>query len=214
MADASGDIIGPLAPQDLVTQAFVPTALGWVLQIYLSGSASTLVVQYMTNRQAQQAGFLTLNHILLAVCTAACLASTGMNMHETIHYMVSQTRSIDGMIDSYIPDDIFVTIPQGAAGLAAQIYFSRRCYKLIGNSRIFAIVITLPMLAAFAAAVTSAPALYIPFSLNDTLSVAEIWLWSTAATDLIIAGVLVVCMARTKSGFSSHTGMPRLLLGT
>lgn len=178
------DDLLPTAPQIVATRILVPCIVGWGLQLFLSGIAAMRALPHMRRRQAIPGA-----RVLLIVATLANLVLAACVYWEIAAYMIDQARStVD--LNAYKLADVLNPIPACISATATQMFMTIRCWRIANRNLWILAVMTLLMIAVFAACIWGIAFNYL-YSLDNLAAVdmfapTQWWLWGSTGQSTML----------------------------
>ncbi|GAA5902558.1 hypothetical protein JCM8208_006923 [Rhodotorula glutinis] len=201
------DLYGPLARQDIATAVLAPYLTGLVAQLLLSGLYLGL---FLSSRRELGQHARKVKAVSWVVC-ALVVCCVGMACEELIDTGVSQDRDTDSLFAGP-PQSNVLPILGGLTGAVCQAFLMVRAAALFPSRSVriaFYVVTSAAILLALAgAALFSAMGFLITEGKLAPLqyfTAEAIWLWSSAAADLLISLALAHTLHRRIAGFNSRT---------
>jgi hypothetical protein len=122
------DTLSPTASAAFARYALLPSAIGWLLQLYLGGIATARAAETLRRRWNAP-----LAKPLLAAAFAANLLTTCCVAWEIAEYITPQDRSVVSLVQYRLPDAL-VLIPSGLTAVFTQVFMAIRCWRVIGRN--------------------------------------------------------------------------------
>ncbi|KPV76816.1 uncharacterized protein RHOBADRAFT_42026 [Rhodotorula graminis WP1] len=201
------DVMGPLAPQDIATAVLAPYLTGLVVQLLLSGLYFGL---FLSSRRELGQHARKVKAVSWIVC-ALVLCCVGMACEEMVDTGVSQDRDTNTLFAGP-PQSNVLPILGGLTGAVCQAFLMVRAAALFQSRTvrlIFYVVTSAAILLPLAgAALFSAMGFLITQGKRAPLeyfTAEAIWLWSSAAADLLISLALAHTLHRRIAGFNART---------
>jgi hypothetical protein len=140
--DSTTDSLQTAASQAVANEILIPCAIGWLAQIFLGGIACVRCLHPLKHRIAVP--FAKTLLITAVICNLLSVLDTAWAVTA---YLVIQQRSTNELNNLKLPD-VIAPAPALIVALATQSFMAYRCWRIIGRSKLFVVVVALGELTA------------------------------------------------------------------